>query len=61
MSWEHVSEPTKRVIEKLADAYDVERLERENDMQRVVIAEQAKTIERLQGEVRRLSKQQGGI
>ena len=54
MSWEHVSEPTKRVIEKLADAYDVERLERENDMQRVVIAEQAKTIERL-------SKQQGGI
>lgn len=56
MNWEHVSEPTKRVIEKLADAYDVERLERENDMQRVVIAEQAKTIERLQSEVRRLSK-----
>ena len=54
MTWEHVAEPTRRVVEKLAMVDEIGRLEQEVSMLRAVVASQNATIEALRKQVERI-------
>lgn len=56
MTWEHVAEPTRRVVEKLAMVDEIGRLEKEVSMLRSVVASQNATIEALRKQVERAAR-----